>query len=89
MVIPKKQPHEKSKQLASFVNRYDIRRCHRLFDLALKIKETADGIVSRDEKRWSEVHEQLVFRRYIKMARSFEGALRKPTAADVLQRFRA
>jgi hypothetical protein len=91
IIIPEKQPdpNDQPNKYRRFEEHYNISRCEKNFRKASKIKEMAENIESKDETRWSELIIGKVFDKLIGKARAAEGTWRKPTASEVLGRFRA
>ncbi|KAF2133831.1 hypothetical protein P153DRAFT_392475 [Dothidotthia symphoricarpi CBS 119687] len=88
--IPDKRPPEKrSEMLKDYRKHYDIERCEENFNLASQIKEKADGVESKEEKRWTEIIEKHVFGRLIGEARAAESKVTKQTARGAINRYRA
>ncbi|KAJ4349492.1 uncharacterized protein N0V89_008108 [Didymosphaeria variabile] len=71
-----------------FEDHYNIARCDANFDIASEIKRKAEYIRSEDERRWTEVIEDTVFKRLRDKARKGESDKHRPRSDDVIKRFR-
>jgi len=78
--------HDSTKK--TFQNRYNVKRYDRIFDRAARIEAAARNIRSEEERRWTRLMEQHLFKDLIAKSSRIEGNNNDRRADRVINQFR-